>query len=101
MPVTFLNPSLTKTNPPHMINARTVLGRRGSCFAGIMAAIVTLILCVIPNTFGALTVMGTKYHQDLMFPEFDCYWDGGQYPTLCPTNFSGATIYVYLKNTGA
>ena len=51
------------------------------------------IACVASNA--ALTVMDTKYHQDLMFSEFDCYWDGGQYPTVCPTNFSGATVYVY------
>ena len=35
--------------------------------------------CVSSNA--DLTVMDTKYHQDLMFREFDCYWDGGQYPT--------------------
>src|SRR3990172_3412065 len=65
----------------------------------LWAGLVTGLPCTIANA--ALTVMDTKYHQDLMFPEFDCYWDGGQYPTVCPTNFSGATVYVYVKNTGA
>ena len=70
-------------------------------FPSAYALAVVLMAAVCTNANAALTVLDTKYHPDLMFREFDCYWDGGQYPTICPTNFSGATVYVYLKNTGA
>ena len=48
----------------------------------------------------AALVLDTKYHPDLMFQEFACYWDGGQCPNFCPTNFPGATVYVYVKTRG-
>lgn len=35
-----------------------------------------------------------------MFPELDCYWNGGNYPNPCPTNHPGVTLHVYVKNTG-
>src|SRR5690349_20900036 len=69
-------------------------------FARLMLSLVIGVLtCVSANA--ALTITGTKYHQDLMFTEFNCYWDGGQYPTICPNQTTGATLYVYFKNTGA
>ena len=79
-----------------MSNFKEVLRR---CIHTLVVVLVTAFACPAANA--ALTVMDTKYHEDLMFPEFDCYWDGGQYPTLCPTNHKGATVYVYVKNTGA
>src|SRR5688572_12428490 len=49
----------------------------------------------------ALTVIGTQYRADQMFPELDCFWNGGNYPNPCPTNHPGVTLDVYVKNTGA
>ncbi len=63
------------------------------------AACLATVLCA--NASAALTVIGTMYREDQMFPELDCYWNGGNYPNACPTNHPGVTLHVYVKNTGA
>jgi hypothetical protein len=64
----------------------------------LFAVLVSGLACV--SASGALTVIGTQYQPDQMFTEFDCYWNGGNYPNPCPTNHPGATFHVYVKNTG-
>ncbi len=49
----------------------------------------------------AVTILGAQYQPDQMFPEYDCFWHDGNYPTSCQTNVQGATVHVYVKNTGA
>ena len=46
-----------------------------------------------------VTILGAQYHPDQMFP-FGCYWNPDAYPN-CPTIVGGATVHVYIKNTGA
>ncbi len=58
------------------------------------------VLFLLPHTHAAIEVIGTQYRQDQLFPEFDCYWNGGGYPTYCPTNRPGANLTVQVKNTG-
>ncbi len=48
----------------------------------------------------AVTIIGAQYTPDQMFPEWDCFWHDGNYPTSCQTNNRGATVHVYVKNTG-
>jgi hypothetical protein len=49
----------------------------------------------------AVQVIGVQYREDQVFSEYDCFWHDGNYPTSCQTNQHGATVHVYLKNTGA
>ena len=49
----------------------------------------------------AVTILGTQYQPDPYFPEFDCYWNASAYPGPCRTPIRGATLHVYVKNTGA
>jgi len=37
------------------------------------SSLVIAVACPAANA--ALTVIDTKYHEDLMFPEFNCYWE--------------------------
>ena len=78
-------PQMLGTSPGRLRLLASLLGLYATC-AGANAA---------------LTVIGVQYQQDQMFPEFDCYWNGGGYPTFCPTNYPGVNLHVYVKNTGA
>jgi len=49
----------------------------------------------------AISVLGTQYQPDQYFPEFNCYWNASAYPGPCRTPILGATIHLYVKNTGA
>ena len=49
----------------------------------------------------AVTILGAQYQPDQYFPEFDCYWNASAYPGPCRTPIRGATVHVYVKNTGA
>lgn len=49
----------------------------------------------------AVTIIGAQYTPDQMFPEWDCFWHDGNYPTSCQANNQGTTVRVFLKNTGA
>ncbi len=49
----------------------------------------------------AQTVIGTQYRVDQLFPEFNCYYSSGNYPTSCGNPQPGATVFVCVKNTGA
>jgi len=73
--------------------------RSGRGCTGLLSA--ALLISLACNTNAALTVLAAQVHVDNMFPEFDCYWNGGGYPTFCPTNRPGSTVHVYVKNTGA
>ncbi len=65
----------------------------------LLTAITGGMICLSANA--AVEVLGVQYRQDQVFSEYDCYWHDGNYPTSCQTNNQGATIHVYLKNTGA
>ncbi len=64
-----------------------------------LAGLVIVLSCL--STHAALTVIGTQYRMDRLYREFDCYWNFWADPSGCPTNAPGATVYVYVKNTGA
>ena len=56
---------------------------------------------LLSEAFAAVTIIGTQYNEDRLFPEFNCYYSHRNYP-VCPTAFrAGATAYVYVKNTGS
>jgi len=57
-------------------------------------------LLFLPCAYAALTVIGTQYCEDRLFPEFNCYYSSGNYPTSCPNFQPGATVHVFVKNTG-
>ncbi len=57
-------------------------------------------LAILITANAAVTVIGAQYKPDRVFPEYDCYWNFAGYPNSCRTNQTGATVYVYLKNTG-
>ncbi len=65
-------------------------------------ALLTLFLSGLISTTlnAALTVIGTQYREDLLFPEFFCYYASGNYPSSCSTFQPGATVQVCVKNTG-
>ncbi len=48
----------------------------------------------------AVTIIGAQYRPDQLFPEFNCFWNASTYPTSCPGYIPGATVHVFLKNTG-
>ncbi len=54
-----------------------------------------------PAANAAVTLLGAQYRPDQRFPEYDCFWHDSNYPTSCQTNGIGATVHVYVKNTGA
>jgi hypothetical protein len=62
-----------------------------------------LLLCSLwtQSVFGQVTIVGVQYQPDYYFPENDCYWNSSAYPGPCRTPVLGATVHVYVKNTGA
>jgi hypothetical protein len=48
----------------------------------------------------AVEIIGAQYRQDRLFPEFNCYYSSGNYPTSCPQFLPGATVCVLVKNAG-
>ena len=68
-----------------------------------LLVLLTALACSLPFSIanGAVTLLGTQYQPDPYFPAFDCYWNAGNYPNGCRTPTLGATVHVYLKNTGA
>ncbi len=69
------------------------------CARAFLAALVIGLAGEAANA--AVTMIGTQYRVDQLFPEFDCYWNFWADPSGCPTNRAGATVHVYVKNTGA
>jgi hypothetical protein len=65
---------------------------------GLLSIIVAVMAC--STSHAALTVIGTQYRMDQLFPEFNCYYGSGNYRTSCSTFQPGATVHVYVKNTG-
>ncbi len=63
--------------------------------------LVVLTIAWAQHTHAALTVIGTQYRMDQLFPEFNCYYSSGNYPTSCGNPQPGATVFVCVKNTGA
>jgi len=74
------------------------ISRPRFCAFVLLVAVVPLA-CV--SAKAALQVIGAQYCEDQLFPEFYCYYSSGNYPTSCPDFQPGATVYVYVKNTGA
>ncbi len=50
---------------------------------------------------GAVEVLGVQYQQDNPYPEYQCWYRYGNYPTTCHSTYVGANAHVFLKNTGA
>jgi hypothetical protein len=48
----------------------------------------------------AVQIIGVQYQPDYYFPEFNCYWNASAYPGPCRVPVRGATVHVYVKNTG-
>jgi hypothetical protein len=70
------------------------------CSTRVLLAALAGVL-VYANATAGLTVIGTQYRVDQMFPEFNCYYSSGNYPTSCGIPQPGATVFVCVKNTGA
>ncbi len=72
--------------------------RSSSGGLAVLALVLPLgLACCQANA--AVTILGAQYQPDQMFPEYDCFWHDGNYPTSCQTNVQGATVHVYVKNT--
>jgi hypothetical protein len=57
-------------------------------------------LAFSPTAPAAVTIIGVQYRPDQLFPEFNCFWNASTYPTSCAAYVPGATVHVFLKNTG-
>src|SRR5512136_2485901 len=68
------------------------------CARAVLVALMIGLACDAANA--AVTIVGTQYQPDPYFPEFDCYWNASAYPGACRTPIRGATLHVYVKNTG-
>ena len=71
----------------------------GWCLRVLLGVTVGGLACVGANA--AVTILGVQYQPDQYFPEFDCYWNASAYPGSCRTPILGATLHLYVKNTGA
>jgi hypothetical protein len=47
-----------------------------------------------------VTILGVQYQQDNPYPEYQCWYRYGDYPTTCHSTVVGANAHVFLKNTG-
>ena len=76
---------------------KQIIQHSRSCARAFLLALVIGLACRGANA--EVTILGAQYHPDQMFP-FGCYWSPDTYPN-CPTIVGGATVHVYIKNTGA
>ncbi|MEI8044140.1 MAG: carbohydrate binding domain-containing protein, partial [Verrucomicrobiota bacterium] len=62
-----------------------------------------LILATVAGSTAdaAIEVLGVQYQQDNPYPEFNCWYHYGNYPTSCGTVITGCNVHVFLKNTGS
>src|SRR5262245_47110058 len=49
-------------------------------FPGFLPSLFCFLLC-LSSAHAALTVIGTQYRMDRLFPEFNCWYGSGSYPT--------------------
>jgi hypothetical protein len=76
--------------------------KNGSRSRGLaLLAALVMALAGAPAVDAAVNIIGTQYQPDQVFSQWDCFWHDGNYPTSCQTNNYGATVHVYVKNTGA
>jgi hypothetical protein len=47
-----------------------------------------------------IVVLGVQYQQDNPYPEYNCWYRYGGYPTSCDSSVTGAYVHVFLKNNG-
>ena len=82
-------------------NQMKQLMRRARC--GGRAFLVVLVIGLACDAANAqLTVIGTQFQPNQIFPEFAAFWHEDSYPTgPYPTDIPGATVHVYVKNIGA
>ncbi len=64
----------------------------------LLAALVSSLACASGNA--AVQVVGVQYQQDNPYPEFNCQFHFGNYPTHCGVSVTGCNAMVFLKNTG-
>ncbi len=69
------------------------------CIHTLVAALLTAVAC--PTADAAIEVLGVQYQQDNPYPEYQCWYRYGDYPTTCHSTVVGANAHVFLKNTGA
>jgi len=48
-----------------------------------------------------VVLLGVQYRPDRAFPEHECFWHESQFPGPCSASSLGASVHVYLRNTGA
>jgi len=52
------------------------------------------------SAIAAVEVLGVQYQQDNQYPEYNCWYHYGSYPTSCGISITGCNAHVFLKNTG-
>ncbi len=63
---------------------------RAFCWLALILAV------IVPAANAAVQVIGTRYQQDQLYPEWKCYWHDD-----CHLDIPGGNVHVYVKNTGA
>ena len=57
------------------------------CIHTLVAAVLTAVAC--PTADAAVEVLGVQYQQDNPYPEYQCWYHYGNYPTTCHSTVAG------------